>query len=266
MASFATLTVDQFMHRFFFEESPYWRIYNAHRSKELMTKYRPDADGVIAPNELLDYSWMQLQMFFENSPGGVGKIILKKNENDNNMNSPTYYVKWGASAGASVAGIGNAMGAGVSAETQQMLQMQREMYEGRISDLKDIMKLRHELEQREAEIEGLLQPGIQEQLISGGIDLLKTMVGRPAAAPAQLGTIGEGTPAQEHLAPETPPPTDNQARPLSMDQAFNDLVALKQLVPGIHPNDALRAVVLFAQQDPGQASAYLTMLIKQVNG
>ncbi|MTB53895.1 hypothetical protein [Lewinella sp. W8] len=261
MATFATLTVEQFMHRFFIEESPYWRIYNAHRSKELMTKYRPDADGTIAEVEVLDYSWMQLQMFFENSPGGVGKIILKKNENDNNMNSPTYYVKWGASAGASLPGIGNAMGAGVSAETQQMLQMQREMYEGRISDLKDIMKLRHELEQREAEIEGLLQPGIQEQLISGGIDLLKTMVGRPMAAPAQLGTIGEGEPPRE-----TPPPTDNQARPLSMDQAFNDLVALKQLVPGIHPNDALRAVVLFAQQDPGQATTYLNMLIKQVNG
>jgi hypothetical protein len=260
MASFATLTVDQFMHRFFIEESPHWRIYNAHRSKELMTKFRPDADGIIAPTELLDYSWMQLQMFFEQSPGGVGKIILKKNENDNNMNSPTYYVKWGASAGASVAGIGNAMGVGVSAETQQMLQMQKEMYEGRISDLKDIMKLKHELEQREAEIEGLLQPGIQEQLISGGIDLLKTMVSKPTTAPAQLGTIGEGKPQP----PRQEQPT-TEARPLSMDQAFNDLVALKQLVPSIHPNDALRAVVLFAQKDPGQASTYLTMLINQAN-
>jgi hypothetical protein len=49
-----------------------------------------------------------------------------------------------------------------------------------------------------------------------------------------------------------------------MDQAYNDLVALAQLVPDIHPNDALRAVVLFAQSDTGQAKSYLSMLINQV--
>jgi hypothetical protein len=275
MAAFTTLTVEQFMHRFFIEESPYWTMHNAHRSRELMTKFRPDTDGAITPEELLDYSWMQFQMFIEQSPGGLGKVTLKKNTSDNTANSPTYYVQWGAAAGAGIAGIGSVSttgAGGLSNETQMMLNLQREMFEGRIKDMKDIMQLTQEVNQKEAEIEGLMEPGIQQQLLAGGIDILKGLVNKPAS---QIGTMGASpdygtgpgpTRTQEDV-PTLPPTTSGTvatSRPLSMDQAYNDLVALAQLVPDIHPNDALRAVVLFAQSDTGQAKSYLSMLINQV--
>lgn len=265
MAAFSTLTVEQFMHRFFIEESPYWTIHNARRSRELMTKFRPDADGVISEEELLEYSWMQFQMFVEQSPGGVGKVTLKRNVSDNTSNSPTYYVQWGATAGA-VVGIGSAgtSTAGIDAQTQAMLNLQREMFEGRIRDMKDIMELTQQVNQKEAEIEGLMEPGIQQQLLAGGIDILKGLVNKPAP---QLGTMGAGEtpPSPTTEAPAAPPAGSAAAsRSLSMDQAYNDLVALGQLIPDIHPNDALRAVVLFAQSDPGQAKTYLSMLINQV--
>lgn len=277
MAAFSTLTVEQFMHRFFIEESPYWFLHNAHRSRELMTKFRPDQDGVITPEELLDYSWMQFQMFVEQSPGGTGKVTLKRNPSDNNTNSPTYYVQWGAAAGAGIAGIGKVglpQAGGLSTETQMMLNLQREMFEGRIKDMKDIMELTQAVNQKEAEIEGLMEPGIQQQLLAGGIDILKGLVNKPAA---QLGTMGAspdcgpGTgpnPSADHSAPApaAAPPSGSAAtsRPLDLNQAFADLSVLAQYVPDIHPNDVLRAVVLFAQQDPAQASTYLTMLINKV--
>jgi hypothetical protein len=274
MAAFTTLTVEQFMHRFFIEESPYWMIHNAHRSRELMTKFRPDTDGAITPDELLDYSWMQFQMFVEQSPGGLGKVTLKKNASDNNSNSPTYYVQWGAAAGAGIGSVSLPGSSGVDAQTQMMLSLQREMFEGRIKDMKDIMELTHSNNQKEAEIEGLLQPGMQEQLLAGGIEILKGMVNKPSP---QLGTMGAAPdygpgpgpdrPAvQAPAAPAAAPPTGSAAtaRPLDLNQAFTDLSVLAQHVPNIHPNDILRAVVLFAQKDPGQAESYINMLINQV--
>jgi len=277
MAAFSTLTVEQFMHRFFIEESPYWMIHNAHRSRELMTKFRPDTDGAITPEELLDYSWMQFQMFVEQSPGGLGKVTLKKNISDNNSNSPTYYVQWGAAAGAGIAGVGNVSlsgsSGGVDAQTQMMLNLQREMFEGRIKDMKDIMELTHANNQKDAEIEGLLQPGMQEQLLAGGIEILKGIVNKPAP---QLGTMGAAPdwgpgagpdrPEQPDPAPAVAPPSGSAAtaRPLDLNQAFTDLSVLAQHVPNIHPNDVLRAVVLFAQKDPAQAETYIKMLITQV--
>lgn len=277
MAAFTTYTVEQFMHHFFREEAPYWTLHNAHRSRELMTKFRGDTDGVITPEELLDYSWMNFTEFVERSPGGLGKMTLKKNISDNNSISPVYYVQWGAAAGAGIAGIGNVSlpgsSGGLSNETNMMLSLQREMFEGRIKDMKDIMELTHSVNQKEAEIEGLLEPGIQQQLLAGGIDILKGLVNKPTP---QLGTMGASpdygpgpgpTRTQEATdAVPTPPAAGSVAtsRPLSMDQAYNDLAVLAQLVPDIHPNDALRAIVLFAQADPAQAKSYLTMLINQV--
>jgi hypothetical protein len=278
MASFSNsiITVDQFFHRFMEEESPYWKMQNAHRSRELMTKFRPDTSDAVTTGELLDYSWMQFQEYIHQSPGGTGKVVLKKNASDNDTNSPTYYVQWGANAVAGIAGIGNVSmpgSSGVDGQTQMMLSLQREMFEGRIKDMKDIMELTHANNQKEAEIEGLLQPGMQEQLLAGGIELLKGFVNKPSP---QLGTMGAAPDygpgpgpdraVQPSVAPAAAPPPGSAAtaRPLDLNQAFTDLSVLAQFVPNIHPNDVLRAVVLFAQKDPSQAETYINMLINQV--
>jgi hypothetical protein len=135
------------------------------------------------------------------------------------------------------------------------------------------MELTHANNQKEAEIEGLLQPGMQEQLLAGGIEILKGMVNKPVP---QLGTMGAAPDygpgpgpdraVQPPTAPAAAPPSGNAAtaRPLDLNQAFADLSILAQHVPNIHPNDVLRAVVLFAQKDPGEAEMYLTMLINKV--
>ncbi|MEM6772165.1 MAG: hypothetical protein AAF597_16445, partial [Bacteroidota bacterium] len=95
-----TLTIEALRERFFLEKSPYWTVHNASRPSELISKYRHDENYAVTEQELVIFSWMQLEELFINLRSGYGKIVLRKNPSDNVKNSPTLYVRWGADAGA----------------------------------------------------------------------------------------------------------------------------------------------------------------------
>lgn len=262
-----TLTVEQFRSRFFLEESPHWTVHNASRSSELMGRYRPDKEFARTPEEVLIYSWMQLEEFFTTFSSGMGKVILRKNPSDNKTSSPTMYVRWGSHmGGAAGAGIGNT---GSVMHTDQpswamMFQLQEKNHEKQLEMVTRMIELRHEKEQMEAEIEGMGAPTLQQTLITKGIDIASAvLMGNMGSLPqGQLGTLGEGPAPQ----PAPDPEADGEApaaRPVSFDQ-LRLAAEMIQANVNYHPNDVISAIALFCQQKPTEAAGYIGMLISQV--
>ena len=261
-----TLSVEQFRSRFFLEESPHWTVHNATRSSELMGRYRPDKEFARTPEEVMIYSWMQLEEFFATFSSGMGKVILRRNPSDNKINSPTMYVRWGHSLGAAAgAGIGN-VSSGVNTDQPSwgmMFALQEKNHEKHLEMVKDMIHLRHEKEQMEAEIEGMGEPSLQQTLITKGIDIASAvLMGNMASLPqGQLGTLGEG-PAPDPASQETEkvPPLQ---RPISHDQLSAAAEMIRANV-NYHPNDVINAIALLCQQKPTEAAGYIGMLISQV--
>lgn len=262
-----TLSVEQFRNRFFLEESPHWTVHNATRSSELMGRYHADKEFARTPEEVMIYSWMQLEEFFAAFSTGMGKVILRKNPSDNKVHSPTMYVRWGTQLGAAAgAGIGNSSMGMTNDQPSwaMMFQLQEKNHAKHLEMVKDMIHLQHEKEQMEAEIEGMGAPSLQETLITKGIDIASAvLMGGMAPLPqGQLGTLGEGpTPEVNQVTEgeETPP----AARPISFDQ-LRLAAEMIQTNVSYHPNDVISAIALFCQQKPTEAAGYIGMLISQV--
>jgi hypothetical protein len=261
-----TLSVEQFRSRFFLEESPHWTVHNATRSSELMGRYRPDKEFARTPEEIMIYSWMQLEEFFSTFSAGMGKVILRRNPSDNKINSPTMYVRWGTQmGGAAGAGIGNtSMGMNNDQPSWAMMfQLQEKNHEKHLDMVKTMIELRHEKEQMEAEIEGMGAPSLQQTLITKGIDVASAfLMGGMAPAPqGQLGTLGEGP------APDPAPQETVEVPPLQRPISHDQLSAAAELIRAnvnYHPNDVISAIALLCQQKPTEAAGYIGMLISQV--
>lgn len=257
MRGVAALNIDQLQLRFQLEESPYWWLYNGHRAKEVIGKFRPEAAGYASPEEKMLDSWMQLEELIKTIPHGYGRVVLKKNATDNISSSITHFVSWGKAQNGG-ASIGSSSTTNINNEAmfERLMTMQQAAHEREMELMTKLLETKHHNENLNAAIEGMGEPSMSEELLRGGLDILKTMV-RPTS-PAMLGTAGV---AEEQPAP---PPTGETNRPFSTDQALADIGVIKAKLPGYHPNDVLRALALFCHQQPQEAHQYIGMLIKQV--
>lgn len=259
----ASLSVEQLGDRFQVERCPYWFVYNASRSKEMMAKFREDSDTPLTKDELMAESWTQLEYFLITHPGGHGRVVLKGSPSANVSTSPQLYVKWGSVAEnkGSVAGIGNSSPNNNATMIDKLLKMQERHFEQRMADKDRLIELVLENRNLESAVEGLQEPSMQEELLKGGIEIAKTIFGSPRPTPS-LGTAGDGSFEQSK------PESNNSAkgRPFSIDQALSDLgVVRKNLSDDHHINDVVRALALLFHQKPQEANTYVSMLINQVN-
>lgn len=262
------LTPDQLFEFFIQEECPYWVLYNARRTREVISRYKEKDQGEITKDELLTSSWEQLYSYLFRHPGGLGKLVLKASPNANNDKSPTLYVKWGtamahqgAAAGAMIGSSSSVQSGGMDPMTERLFQQQEKFYEQRMQDQKEMMELLFRSREQEATIEGLMEPSLQENLIREGVGVLKTFITAQAARPqAQLGTLGEGsTPAA------APPPMKEGSAPLHPfdgDQAARDIATIQEAMPDIPANQVLHALANWAKQNPDMARNYITMLMQ----
>ncbi|MEL6275043.1 MAG: hypothetical protein AAFU03_08075, partial [Bacteroidota bacterium] len=133
-------------------------------------------------------------------------------------------------------------------------------HEREMDMIKTLMESNFQNKVLEAEIEGMGQSSMSEELLRGGLDIVRQMVAKPQQ-PAALGTLGQST--------SEPTPTREQGaesrRPFSVDQALQDIGVIRQCMPDYHTNDVLRALALFAKEQPDQAKTYIGMLIQSLN-
>lgn len=252
----ASLTVQQLKDRFFLEQAPYWWAYDARKRNECRSKFRSEED--IPKEELLEWSWLQLEELISVHPSGHFRIVLKKSPNENTQNAPTYYVRWGQqeagqiASSQSIAPVGNQWG--------QMMQMQQQFFEQLLRRERELAELRYENRRLEDDLNSAETPSIQHELLREGVGLLKGFVSRPRIQqPGALGTAGQ---RPQELPPES---SSGSGRPVSVDHLIQDAGATQKALPEYHVNDIYRAIRLFAEQQPDQARTYLGMLIQQLN-
>jgi hypothetical protein len=254
------LTPDQLFDFFIMEEAPYWTLYNARRTREVISSYKKSDQGEITSDELLSSSWEQLHKYLFMHPGGIGKLVLKKSPNANNQSSPTLYVKWGNADTSAVAGIGALPGHqsnGMDSMTNRLLNEQKAHYEQRLLDQEKFLELKFQLQNQEAVIEGLMEPTMQESVIQEVAGLAKVWMTSNAMRPqAQLGTSGDGN--------QMPPPPRPDAD-FDPNAASADIERIQQSIPTIPVNQVLNALAVFAERNPEMAAGYLQTLIQQAN-
>lgn len=267
----APLTIEQLRNRFQLEAAPYWHLYDAKRSGTLITKYRDD-DPSLTDEEKLEWSWEQLYEVLEMSPAGHAKVVLKTSPSANASKSSTYFVKWGQDH------VGGRIGStlpSTAATTEvkmmeRMMAMMAESHKTQMDMMKDVLTERFQRQSLEEQIEGMGASSMGEQMLMGGLDIIKTMVAtpRPQAALGTASAAGTVPPRpQQSEAGSPPPPAEEQpagARPFSMDEAIHDISVMRRLMPEYHPNDVLKALAMFAAANPGQAKQYIGMLIQQI--
>lgn len=278
----ASLSVEQLHNRFMLEEAPYWWLYNATR-KELIGKFQDNDEDVVSDEERLLYAWMQLEELLNTIPYGRAKIILKKNKTDNVQNSPTLYVQWGAAPGK--AGIGSSLAPAFAQNDSSMLMTLLNMQEKanereaiareaaharEMETMRSLLEAKFHAQSLEAEIEGMGAPTMSEELLRGVVDIAKTMMMRPAAPAAALGTAGQGS-GEKIDAPLPPPPVhEGQDLPgqrrFSVDLALQHISVIRKNLPEYNVNDVIEALALFTQQQPDQARHVIGMLMPQKNG
>lgn len=258
----ATLNIEQLKNRFFLENAPHWWLYNI-RGKELLGKFRDD-DSTVSDEEKTLYSWLQLEQLLQDFRYGTGKIVLKKNPSDNIHNSPQLHVAWGQKADnviGSTTTAYNGGGGNMEAMYEKILQMQEKSHQQQLDLVTKLMETRFDKERLEEAIEGMASPSVSEELLRGGLDILKGVVMQPRPQ-GQLGTLSmEGENPNPTSQNSTLPPTD---RPFSVDQVVADAAVIKQALPQYNPNDVIRAIALFAHKNPDQAANYIGMLMQTV--
>jgi len=275
----APLTVEQLSNRFMLEKSPHWWAYRA-GSRDVVGKFREEEDYASDEEKLLD-GWMQLEELINTHAHGKLKVVLKKNKSDNLDKSITLHVKWGAAPGRAGAGIGAstsyapAFAPNPNDMLLQMLTMQEKNFERQeasreaahareMATMQQLLEAKFTAQSLEAEIEGMGGSSISEDLLRGFIDVAKTMVMRPAA-PAALGTIGQGSNEQIPSPEMPPPPPAAEEKPghrqFSVDLALRHIAVIRKNIPDYHVNDVIEALALYTQEQPEQAKQMLGMLM-----
>lgn len=265
----APLSIDQFHRRFLQEASPHWWAYDAHRKREVVAKFRDDDPDMDDSDEKIEYSWLQLEELFQTHPYGHLMIVAKTSPTANKEKSATFYVKWGDSSQPS----NYAAGRGVASTTQQngampgwqmfqfMLQQQQQFYDQLLKNQGENARLNFENQRLAEAIEGAEAPSMQQELLKEGIGVLKTMMSAPRIQPNQqtaaLGTVGQ-KPRQEteQAAPDR--------RPVSLDMIMADVTLIRNSLPGYHINDVIKALAMFASQNPQQAELFIGPMIQQI--
>ncbi|MEM9525800.1 MAG: hypothetical protein AAGA31_04275 [Bacteroidota bacterium] len=280
----ASLTIAQLEERFFLEKAPYWWAYHASRAKDKIGQFREGEEYASDEEKLLD-AWMQLEELFKTIEYGRAKVVMKTSQNA--TSGITLTVQWGqAPARPGRPGIGTTSHAPAAAQNNNMLlymlEMQKEAnareaqareaaHAREMETMRALLETKFRAENLEAEIEGMGEPSMSEELMRGFIDIAKTMVGRPALPPpaAALGTLGQGD--SEPIAP--PPPRDSDPgnpdppgqRKFSVDLALQHIAVIRKNMPEYHINDILHGLALFTEHQTDQAKTYLGMMLQSVS-
>lgn len=268
----APLTLEGLKHRFYQEECPYWWAYTATRSSEMIGKFRDD-EAYADPDDMLDWSWMQLEELINSMPYGHLKIIIKKSASATKGQSPTLYVKWGLPAGTSSAPTTpgaqpmNMMMGGGWPMFQFMLQQQQQFFNQLMSEKEERYRLNYENQRLSETIEGTDEESWQEYALREGIGLLKTYM-QPKINPGQyqpaaLGTAGQRTVSKEQ--PAAPVNQSEQAVSIDFNAIMGDVNAVYQAFGGKYTrNEITRALAIFATQNPEMADQFLGGLIQKL--
>lgn len=288
----ASLSPEQLEARFMLEEAPHWWLQSVTRGKKTLGKFR-EADHYASDEERLLDAWMQLEELLQTIPYGRADVILKKNKSDNVQNSVTLTVQWGnapqragrAAIGSSLAPAHSAGSVTASAQNDgnmllYMLEMQKEAnkreaeareaaHAREMETMRSLLETKFHAQSLEAEIEGMGQPSLNEELIRSVVDIGKAYLMRPPTLPpAQLGTAGQGS--GQVIDPPPPPEVDAEGnrpgeRRFSVDLALQHISVVRKNLPEYHINDVLHALALFTQQQPDQAKSTVTMLMQMVD-
>lgn len=270
-----TLDVEQFRRQFFLQGKPFWSAHNASRSAEKIGEYVPDQEYARNHEDVMIFSWMQLEEFFTNfGSGGTGKFQLRKNKTDNVRTALTIYVRWGAPTGLtpSVAGIGNSVVAHHAEQPSwaMMFQLQEKNNVQNQELMKELMETKFQIQLRDtlAELGGTEEPTVQDRLIDIGTQIASAYLlgGAVPQLPGQLGTLGVDGEVEPAPAPAAAPGNETAApteRPVSHDQMVRAAEMIAANVP-YHPNDVFNAMALSCQNNPEQAAGYIGMMINQV--
>jgi len=267
-----TLTIGQLEENFKREGAPYWEAFRGDRQSERLGKFRPDSSMARTPEEVMVFSWMQLEDLLTRYPRGSAKIVARVNKTDNRTSAITSHVRWGDQ----VAGIGSTYPERVGQQLNagpswaQLLKMQEDSHKREIDLVKDLIEAKFSRDQLEAELEGTGEPSIRDAMIMKGMELLPVILSSNRSAPGHLGLISEApetetplsmTPpaSQEHATP--PPPA---TRSISHDQLGIAANMIAAAIPGHHPNDVIAALALFCQQKPAEAAGYVDLLMSQI--
>lgn len=283
----ASISPEQLEARFMLEEAPYWWLQSSARGKETLGKFREEDHYASDEEKLLD-SWMQLEELLGTIPYGRAKVILKKNKSDNLQNSITLTVQWGTAPQRAPgrAGIGSSLApAGAPNQNNMllyMLEMQKEAnkreaqareaaHAREMETMRSLLETKFHAQSLEAEIEGMGQPSLNEELIRSVVDIGKAYLMRPPTQlpAAQLGTAGQGS-GQVIDPPPPPPAVDAEGnrpaeRRFSVDLALQHISVVRKNLPEYHINDVLHALALFTQQQPDQAKSTVMMLMQMVD-
>ena len=265
----APLSIEQFHRRFLQEGAPYWWAFDAHRKREVVAKFRDDDPDMDDNEEKIEYAWMQLEELFQTHPYGHLMVVAKTSPTANKDKSATFYVKWGDSSQPSSYAAGRG---GVAATTQQsgapgwqmfqfMLQQQQQFYDQVLKNQGENVRLNFENQRLAEAIEGAEAPSMQQELLKEGIGVLKTMMApriQPHPQTAALGTVGQ----KQRPSPDSDGPAP---RPVSLDAIMADVTLIRNSMPGYHINDVMRALALFASQNPQQAEMFIGPMIQQMH-
>lgn len=267
----APLNIEQLQERFSLAGHPYWWAYETSGKKQMVEKFHHDDDS-LSEEDLLEYSWLQLEEFLTSHPYGKLRIVLKKNRNDNTEKSPSYTVAWGEmpiSGGRrngysyNGGGVGNSMG---GSNWQMMLYFLQEQSKNNAAlqqAMMDQMQLQIENQQLKDALEADNAPTMQEELLKEGIGVVKTWVASNAMRqPVQVGTIGQRSEENNEQATSPPPANEN----FSIDGAMGYVQAITDLYPQYSRMDVLAAFYNLALQNTEFIGAQLAQVINAQNG
>ena len=254
------LSISSFKHRFYLEGCPYWWAYDARNSKNMVAKFRND-DTSLNEEDLLEYSWMQLEEMFNEYGYGHVKIVAKKSPTSNAERSPTMFVQWGQAPGVTHGHKnGGVAGAGMFNQMMQMQQMHFQQMMDMQNRINDFQRERA-VEEALAGVEG---PSWQERLLEESIGLVKDVVGgspkiKPESEQAALGTMGSRS--KKKVEKES-----GQRKRFSLDAGLPYLKMIFDALPQYDPNDIIKALALFSKQNQDQANQVIGGLIAQLQG
>lgn len=247
-------------------KAPYWWAYNAKNKKEMLDKFRND-DESLEGEELLHYSWMQIEEMIESYPYGHMMFVLKTSPTANIDQSPKIFVKWGEIpvVGGYRSKATPGLPAGNNHLLELMMTMQQRNFDQQLLLTKQLVEAQSENRELEAAISGAEEMSFKETIMMRGIDVVEKLMTTPRinAAPQQavgaLGTVGQKDPSTVQEQPA-------QAKPFSLDLALQHIQVIKAAIPEYSINDIIMVLAIFVQQNTEQARNLIGGLIQQLPG
>ena len=173
------LTPERFRDKFMLSKAPYWWAYNARNKKEMLDKFRND-DESLEGDDLLNYSWLQIEEMIDSYPYGHVQFVLKTSPSANIDQSPKMYVKWGETPSPGSIrqrhkGV-QTIGSASNALLELMLNMQQRNFDQQLALTRELIEMKGEKRELESAIAGLEEPSLKEAMLMRGVDVLEKVL------------------------------------------------------------------------------------------